>query len=134
MATSVEARVPYLDHELVHFALAIPSSMKICNGTTKHILKEAARGLIPNDVIERPKAGFCGGAGNMMRGVLLDYAESSITGSKWLKSILDVEQIRSMIVDHRGGVRNHGMQIWSLLNLVEWHRFWIEGEGVRQVS
>ena len=125
MATSVEARVPYLDHELVRFALAIPSSLKICNGTTKYILKQAARGLLPDDVIDRPKTGFCGSANNMVTGALLDYAERAIMGSDWLRSVLDVEQVRPIVAEHRAGRRDHGMVIWCLLNLALWHDVWI---------
>jgi asparagine synthase (glutamine-hydrolysing) len=126
MATSVEARVPYLDHELVRFALAIPSSLKIRNGTTKYVLKRAARRLVPDEVINRPKAGFCGSATNMITGALRDYAEQTIMGSDWLHSVLDVKQVSPMLAEHRTGRRDHGMAIWSLLNLVEWHRQWIE--------
>lgn len=125
MATSVEARVPYLDHELVRFALAIPNSLKIRNGTTKYILKQAARGLIPDVVIDRPKTGFCGSASNMVTGVLLDYAERAITGSDWLRSVLDVEQVGPILAEHRVGRRDHGMAIWCLLNLALWHDIWI---------
>jgi asparagine synthase (glutamine-hydrolysing) len=125
MATSVEARVPYLDHKLVRFALAIPSSLKICNGITKYILKRAARGLIPDDVIDRPKIGFCGSASNMVIGALLDYAERAIMGSDWLRSVLDVEQVRPILAEHRAGQHDHGMTIWCLLNLTLWYDIWI---------
>ena len=130
MANSVEARVPYLDHELVRFALAIPSFLKICNGTTKYILKCAARGFIPDDVIDRPKMGFCGSASNMVSGPLLNYAERAILGSEWLGSILDLKQIYPCLLEHRSGKGDQGMQIWNLLNLVEWHKCWIEGKSI----
>ncbi|MDA2936677.1 asparagine synthase (glutamine-hydrolyzing) [Acidobacteria bacterium AH-259-A15] len=127
MANSVEARVPYLDHELVRFALSIPPAWKVRRGVTKHILKVAARGLVPDEVIDRPKTGFCGSASNMVRGILLDHAERSILNSGWLKSVLDIEQIRPRLAEHRAGKRDHGMAIWNLLNLVVWHQRWIEG-------
>ncbi len=58
MAHSLEIRVPYLDHEVVEFGAAIPSSLKVRGLTTKHVLKEAARPLLPADVIDRRKVGF----------------------------------------------------------------------------
>ena len=125
MATSVEARVPYLDHELVRFCLSIPAAMKVRNGITKYILKKTARGLIPDAVINRPKTGFCGSASNMVTGAVLEYAEQAIWGSDWLHSVLDIEQLRPILAEHRAGRYDHGMSIWCLLNLVLWYDTWI---------
>lgn len=58
MATSVEGRVPFLEHSLVEFAFQIPSHLKYHNGQTKYILKKACEGILPHDVIYRPKMGF----------------------------------------------------------------------------
>jgi asparagine synthase (glutamine-hydrolysing) len=58
MGTSLEARVPFLDHELVAFALGIPEQVKTRNGVLKATLKRAVRGLIPDAIIDRPKQGF----------------------------------------------------------------------------
>ncbi len=58
MAYSLEVRVPFLDHELVQLCASIPSSYKIGGGTTKLILKEAARGIVPDAIIDKPKIGF----------------------------------------------------------------------------
>lgn len=58
MATGIEARVPFLDHKLVEFALQIPDHIKFKNGTTKYILKKACEGIIPHEVIYRKKVGF----------------------------------------------------------------------------
>jgi asparagine synthase (glutamine-hydrolysing) len=126
MATSVESRVPYLDHELVRFALSIPSKFKIHNGTTKSILKKAARGIIPDTVIDRPKTGFCGSATNMVRGPLFDHAQRSVMGSSWLQEIMRTERLIPFFAEHRSGKRDRGMAIWCLLNLVEWHKVWME--------
>ena len=126
MATSVEARVPYLDHELVEFAVAIPSSMKYSRGRTKHILKEAAAGILPPEVIDRKKTGFCGGASNMVSAPIVDYAQQVITGSDWLRSLVNVDVVQEMLGEHRSGRSDHGMAVWNLLNLAMWHRRWIE--------
>jgi asparagine synthase (glutamine-hydrolysing) len=130
MATSVEARVPYLDHELVRFALAIPSTLKYHHGRTKHILKEAARGILPNEVINRPKTGFCGGAGNMVTRPIVDHAEQVIANFDWLRGLINIEAIRPLLAEHRSGRADHGMAIWNLLNLAMWHRHWIQQEPI----
>jgi asparagine synthase (glutamine-hydrolysing) len=58
MGVSLEGRVPFLDHKFVEFAMSIPADVKLRNGTLKHILKKAVRGVIPDDIIDRRKQGF----------------------------------------------------------------------------
>ncbi len=58
MGVSLEGRVPFLDHKFVELAMSIPSAMKTRNGTLKHILKKAVRGVIPDELIDRKKQGF----------------------------------------------------------------------------
>ena len=129
MATSVEARVPYLDHKLVEFALGIPSGMKYCRGRTKHILREAARGIVPDDVIDRPKTGFCGSASNMVTGAVAEHARGVIDKSDWLRSITDFEVVGSLLSASNAGRAESGKVIWNLMNLAMWHRRMIEGES-----
>ena len=57
MSTSIESRVPYLDHRLVEFAMSIPEQVKVRNHQTKAVLKHAVRGLIPDNIIDRPSRG-----------------------------------------------------------------------------
>jgi len=58
MASSLEVRVPFLDHRLVELCAQMPVSLKLSGGTTKAILRSAARGLVPETVLDRPKVGF----------------------------------------------------------------------------
>ena len=58
MGVGLEGRVPFLDHRLVGLALSIPQKTKTDGGTLKHVLKLAVRGLVPDEVIDRPKQGF----------------------------------------------------------------------------
>ncbi|MBC8180150.1 asparagine synthase (glutamine-hydrolyzing) [candidate division KSB1 bacterium] len=126
MATSVETRVPYLDQELVEFALSIPSDLKYRNGVTKHILKEAAKGIIPDHVIERKKTGFCGSAGNMVSNTIVDYAEHLINGSDWMAETFNIDYMNTLLTEHRYKKKDHGMNIWSILNLASWYQHWFE--------
>src|SRR5207249_2432029 len=58
MATSVEGRVPFLDHAHVEFAFQVPTHLKYHQGQTKYILKKACEGILPDDIIYRKKVGF----------------------------------------------------------------------------
>src|SRR2546429_9396629 len=58
MGVSLEGRVPFLDHKFVELAMSIPAEVKVRNGTLKYILKKAVRGVIPDELIDRPKQGF----------------------------------------------------------------------------
>ena len=130
MAASVEARVPYLDHELVEFARSIPSSLKYKKGHTKYILKQAARGILPEEVINRKKLGFCGSARNMMTGPVLDYAIRVVQGSDWMHSLVNMSYVNTMFQEHKARRVDHGSAVWSLMNLALWHSQWVAGESV----
>jgi asparagine synthase (glutamine-hydrolysing) len=78
MAHSLEVRVPFLDHMLVEFCARVPPDLKVRRGTTKYVLREAARGLVPDRIIDKPKIGFFNGyVGSWFRGqaerALQDY-------------------------------------------------------------
>ena len=124
MATSVETRVPYLDHHLVEFALGIPSTLKYKNGITKYILKEASRGIIPDHVISREKIGFCGSASNMISEEVLTYAQTQIMNSEWMNEYFNMDEIFPMFDEHRSKNKDNGMQIFNLLNVALWQREW----------
>src|SRR4029079_12397445 len=62
MAHSLEVRVPFLDHHFVEQVAAIPSNLKLHGRTTKYVLREAARGLVPDRIIDKPKIGFFNGS------------------------------------------------------------------------
>ena len=126
MANSIETRVPYLDHKLVEFALSIPSSLKYKNGVNKHILKEAARGIIPDSIIDKKKKGFCGSASNMVTEQLVDYAENLFSDSDFFNNYFDKKLIDDLLKQHSSNKKDNGVKIWTILNLVQWHKEWIE--------
>ncbi len=116
MAWSLEARVPFLDHELVELAAKIPSAFKVGNGG-KYILKEAARTIIPNEVIDRPKGYFPVPALKYIRGKYLDFV-TTILKSKACVS--------------RGIIKNDYMDI--LLGSPEAHITPLKGSKLWQVA
>ncbi len=125
-ATAVEARVPYLDHEFVRFSLSMPQNLKYRNGQTKYILRQAARGLVPDWVIDRPKVGFCGSAANMVQGPVVDAVVALVRQNRDLGQLLDWSILGPLAARNRRGDLSTGYQIWMLLNLAVWHAVWIQ--------
>ncbi len=126
MANSIETRVPFLDEDLVAFALTIPSSLKFKNGQPKYILKQAARGLIPDAIIDRKKWGFCGSATNMLSGRLAEYSRSRILDSPLIAERFNRPAVEELFLSYRRQKRFNSFKIWNLLNLVLWHKCWFE--------
>jgi asparagine synthase (glutamine-hydrolysing) len=119
MGVSLEARVPFLDHRFVELAMSIPERSKTNGGTLKHILKKAVRGVIPDEVIDRPKQGFgvpvhewfLDRLGGETRRVLADFCRDT--------DYLDRDEVLSIVDEHRG------VESWYLLNLALWHKEYI---------
>src|SRR5207249_3519072 len=88
MATSVEARVPYLDLELVEFAMRLPASWKIAGGVGKHVFRRAVEGLLPAEILQRPKRGFCGSSTNMLHPRVLEKLTADLRGSAFLREVV----------------------------------------------
>ncbi len=128
MATSVEARVPYLDHKLVEFAMSIPSRLKYHNGETKYILKRALEGVIPDRVLRREKKGFGVPISEWMFDRLGGFVEQALFNSPLRRrELFDYEFVRRLLSLHRAGRANYAFFLWSLLNLNLWYEQWIEG-------
>ncbi|RAU21946.1 asparagine synthase (glutamine-hydrolyzing) [Paramagnetospirillum kuznetsovii] len=125
MGQSIEARVPFLDKDLVEFVLDIPQADKLAGGA-KALLKQAVRGLIPDDIIDRPKMGFGAPMSQWLRGEFGRRAESEILSSSLLDRFgFSKKAVAAMIDDHRQGRRDVSLPIWVLYNTVAWHRKWI---------
>jgi asparagine synthase (glutamine-hydrolysing) len=127
MGTSVEARVPFLDHELVEFALALPPSMKVRNGVGKYLLKQAVdRTLLPGHLAYRRKQGFNAPVAEWFRGALGYTAQRQIRDSALAeRGLLDYDAIDAMWTAHRSGPVNWGFHLWNLYNVSAWYDHWI---------
>ncbi|TME97600.1 MAG: asparagine synthase (glutamine-hydrolyzing) [Chloroflexi bacterium] len=127
MGSSLEARVPYLDHKLVEFALAIPADVKYRRGISKWVLKRVAERVgLDRRLVYRPKRGFCGSASNMLTRRLLDRAEQDILDSSFARERFDLRFVRAMFAEQRTGRADHNFRVWTLWNLVAWHACWLE--------
>jgi asparagine synthase (glutamine-hydrolysing) len=126
MSHSIEARVPYLDHHLVEFAMGIPIDAKLRERTTKAVLKRAAKDLVPLHIVNRPKQGFSAPVAEWFRNELASEVTDSLVNSQLVsRGYLNREALRALIADHRGFRADRSVQIWNLYNLEAWHRHWI---------
>ncbi|MBK7092620.1 MAG: asparagine synthase (glutamine-hydrolyzing) [bacterium] len=133
MAHSIETRVPFLDHLLIEYVLRIPSKMHYRNDSLKYLLKKAVTGIVPDEILNRPKVGFCGSAKNMVSPGVDKFAYELLTSkSNILGEIVNREYVDRVFARHQGG-NNQGMRIWNLLNLALWYRQWINKPALSEV-
>ncbi|WP_304001159.1 asparagine synthase (glutamine-hydrolyzing) [Methyloversatilis discipulorum] len=127
MSESLEARVPFLDHELVEFTMDIPEAWKTRNGEAKYLLKKAVEGLIPDNIIYRKKMGFGAPMADWLRGDFGRQAEQAVLSSALLRrGHLDVGHVKQLFNDHRSGRRDTSLYLWTLFNLTSWYDYWID--------
>ena len=134
MSTSIESRVPFLDHKLVEFAARLPDRLKLAGFTTKRILRESLRGIVPDEILTRPKMGFPvpfaswtqNGWNGVARDVLLDRRSRE-------RGLIKPAAVSQLLDEHRDGTCRGGDAIWALLNLELWYRTFIDGDGIQQL-
>jgi asparagine synthase (glutamine-hydrolysing) len=130
MAASVEARVPFLDHRLVEFAMKLPRSLKYRKGETKYILKRALEGVVPEAVLERKKRGFGAPIKDWLFDRMSNFVEEGLFNSALRRrELFDYDHIRRLLGEQRAGRVNYSFHLWSLLNLSLWYDRWIEPRG-----
>jgi asparagine synthase (glutamine-hydrolysing) len=126
MATSLEARVPLLDHRVVEFAWTLSPEQKIRNGVGKHMLRQVLYRYVPKNLIERPKVGFSMPVAEWLRGPLRDWAEDLLDANTLrADGILDVEQIRKAWDEHQSGRRNWQYHLWAAIMFQAWKARWL---------
>ncbi|MHC8509944.1 MAG: asparagine synthase (glutamine-hydrolyzing) [Rhodospirillales bacterium] len=126
MSTSVEARVPFLDHDLIDLTMDIPAAARAGGLQTKRLLKRAFKDLVPEDILNRPKMGFGAPAAEWLRGPFGHDAEAQILSSELTREgPLNGDYIRARFADHRAGKADNALHLWVLFNLAAWHDHWI---------
>lgn len=128
MATSVEARVPFLDHHLVEYALGIPRSLKVQGDIGKHILKSALEPILPHDLLYSTKRGFGAPIREWFRADLGEWFDAHLLNSPMRKrDFFDYQFVAQLLDQHRRGVKDWSFHLWALLNVSLWYERWIEG-------
>jgi asparagine synthase (glutamine-hydrolysing) len=121
MASSLETRVPFLDHRVVELAWKLPLGMKITNGEGKWLLRQVLYRHVPRELIERPKAGFGIPIGQWLRGSLRPWAENLLDQNRLnVESYFNPEPIRKKWVEHLSGRRDHTASLWAVLMFQAW--------------
>jgi asparagine synthase (glutamine-hydrolysing) len=136
MATSLEVRVPMLDHVFVEWAAGLPVEWKFRDGTRKYLLKKVAERVgIPAELLHRRKQGF--------QLPLVDWMRNELKG-RFLELLLEPrtlqrgyfrpQAVRAMVAEHLSGRRNRSGILWRMLVLELWHRNFLEAKGFASSS
>jgi asparagine synthase (glutamine-hydrolysing) len=136
MASSVEVRVPFLDWELAEFvAWNVPPRLKLTGRffpTTKYILRQAMRDILPREVLRQPKAGFAAPVDYWLAHDLIEMVDDMLSDSQIRKrGLFRPEVVNRLVNEHRAGERDWSMQLWQFLILELWMQTFLEG-GARK--
>ena len=129
MAASIESRVPFLDHQFVEYAAALPSRYKLQGTRTKAVLRAAMRNLVPHEILTRRKMGFPVPIAEWLRGEFAHLVDEFVVGPRTLKrGLFRADYLKRLAGEHRAGAARHGDRLWLLLNLEIWMRLVLDGE------
>jgi asparagine synthase (glutamine-hydrolysing) len=123
MAASLEARMPFMDHRLAEYVSRLPDNCRLRGDTSKWMLREGMKKMLPEAIIDRPKVGFRVPMSDWFRGTMKDYlcdhliGPDSLTLGFYKKPILE-----KYLNEHIGHKQNHEKLLWTLLNLEVWQR------------
>jgi asparagine synthase (glutamine-hydrolysing) len=127
MASSMEVRVPLLDHELIELAARMPARLKLKGFTGKHILKRAAEEWLPREIINRKKAGFSAPVRAWLVRDLREMVEDVLSESNInSRGYFDYRSVRRLIDENVSGREDNSLKIFQLLWLELWHREFID--------
>jgi asparagine synthase (glutamine-hydrolysing) len=128
MASSVELRVPFLDHRVVEFAATVPSRMKLHRGEVKWILKRAMAPSLPDAIVRREKTGFPTPLAVMFKSDLSGYLRDLLLSRRFLeRGYFEARAVERLLAEHVCGARDHHKALWQLVILEEWHRCFVDG-------
>jgi asparagine synthase (glutamine-hydrolysing) len=135
MATSLECRVPLLDHELVELAAAIPESIKVAGGEMKGLLKKALADVLPREVLYRPKRGFGAPMGAWMKSELAPLLGNALSReSIERRGLLEYAPVARLIDAHRSNRVDGTDRLLALLNLEIWCRVYLDVRSSEDVA
>jgi asparagine synthase (glutamine-hydrolysing) len=132
MAASIESRVPVLDHKLVEMTAGLPEQMKLRGMTTKYILRESMKGILPEPILTRPKLGFPVPLDAWFRGLFAGIIDEHLLGERARsRGIFNQAYVERLVLEHRSGI-NHSERLWMLMNFELWQRQFLDGKGLAE--
>jgi asparagine synthase (glutamine-hydrolysing) len=128
MASSLEVRVPFLDHRVFEVAAGLPTALKLPPGSvqTKYALRRALADVVPPSVVSRPKLGFPTPIRVWLRTEMYEWAEDVLATSK-AGHLLDLGLALTLLKEHRAGGVDHSRKIWAVLVFCLWHALYVDG-------
>jgi len=133
MAASIETRVPYLDHTLVEFAFQLPDACKVHGRTGKYLLRQASRGLLPEEIIARPKEGLPVPIAQWFRAPSSPFIEILLDPGSLRDGFIERRYVESRVAEFLAGA-SISTEIWAILNLELWRRSFLAGANPPAVS
>ena len=132
MAASLEARVPLLDHKLIDFVTKIPASMKMRGKETKHIFKQAMKGIVPDEILYRKKQGFGVPIQRWINNELNTRMREVVLGHSGLSgNYFDRNYVELLFDEHARNRRDHSQQLWSLFILELWRQSYADKNSAK---
>jgi asparagine synthase (glutamine-hydrolysing) len=134
MANSLEVRAPFTDYRLLEFALQMPDKMKVRRGTTKWILRQALRDVLPKEILEKRKMGFNPPLPQWINGELKPVIRQLLS-AKAIESrgIFRPDAVQKLLRDHEENRRDNALKIWALLMIEVWQRMYFDGQSEEAV-
>jgi asparagine synthase (glutamine-hydrolysing) len=132
MATSIESRVPFLDHQFVEFAAQIPDRLKIRGGTQKYVFKKAVEDLLPREIVYRKKMGFPTPLRQWLRDRRAEPLFAALLARDgFLAPYLDLREVEALIGRQRAGLEDATDRLWRLITLQLWGDLFLTGRRER---
>jgi asparagine synthase (glutamine-hydrolysing) len=124
---SLEARCPYTEPVYAHFVYNVPTQFKTKNGLVKYFFKKAIEGLLPDEIIYRPKQGFRTPVVELYQGVLGDWAEPILMETGLTREgMLKQKHLAGILHRHRKGQGDYANRLWTAMTLNLWYDRWIK--------
>jgi asparagine synthase (glutamine-hydrolysing) len=128
MAHSLEARVPFLDHEFVELAIQVPPALKMRVLREKYIFKKAMKNDLPREIIKRKKFGLRAPCAKWLRDPLPEFAEEMFSKSCTMNGrYFNYDSLSVMLKDHKKGKKNFTKPLMVVLGVHLWHKYFVEG-------
>lgn len=125
---ALEVRSPFLDHELVEYAAALPPSTRMSRWRQKGLLRDLARLHLPAQVYNRPKTGFAPPLGSWLRTDWAPLVAGLLEDSRTVGAgLLNGQVVRRTVKEHVEGTRDHAQRVWSLVCFEIWWRMFVDG-------